>query len=58
MYKKGVKNKKTRKIKWEFRMLVGDHDDYDTKDRTYSLGRIMREPSVTKVIAASIQQED
>lgn len=58
MYKKEVKNKKTRKSKWEFRMLVGDHEDYDTKDRTYSLGRILREPTVPKVIAASIQQED
>lgn len=61
-YKKEVKSKKGKrrgKSKWEFRLLVGDHESFDTKDRTYSLGRILREPSVPKIIkAATVQEED
>lgn len=60
MYKKPVRNKRQKgaKKKWEFRMLVGDHEDYDTKDRTFSLGTILREPSVPKIIKASISEEE
>lgn len=56
VYKKKVTNKKTKKSKWEFRMLVGDHEEYDTKDRTFSLGHVLREPSVPKIIKASIEE--
>jgi len=59
MYKKEVKVKgKKRRSKWEFRLFVGDHAELDTKDRTFTLGRILREPTVPKVIQASVSQED
>jgi hypothetical protein len=48
-----VKNKKgKRSTKWEDRMLVGPHEDYDTKDRTNQLGRIVRNPTMPQVIEA------
>lgn len=43
---------KREKVRWEARMLVGDHDDYETKDRTYQLGYITRKPSMKKIIEA------
>lgn len=43
---------KREKVKWEARMLVGDHDDYETKDRTKQLGYINRNPSMKKIIEA------
>lgn len=41
--------------KWETRMLVGPHEAYATKDRTGALGRVLREPSVPKIIQAAFQ---
>lgn len=38
---------------WEPRMLVGPHESYITKDRTGNLGRIVRNPTVPKIIAAN-----
>jgi hypothetical protein len=35
---KKVGKGKKETIKWEARMLVGDHEDYETKDRTYRAG--------------------
>lgn len=60
MYKKEVKKGKgkKRRSKWEFRMFVGDHAELDTKDRTYTLGRIVKNPTVPKIIQASVKQED
>lgn len=62
VYKKEVRtvNKKTKKevSRWQVRMLVGPHDDYVTKDRTGSLGRIMSEPTVPKILEAMNGQED
>jgi hypothetical protein len=55
MYKKPVrkgKGKKTRTV-YESRMLVGDHEDYDTKDRTGQLGYIIRKPNVPDMIEAN-----
>lgn len=43
---------KREKVRWEARCLVGDHDDYETKDRTYQLGYIIRQPSMKKIIEA------
>lgn len=63
MYKRKVttRNKKTKKkiTKWEFRMLIGDHEDYETKDRIYSgLGSIVREPTVPKFIEAATSTKE
>jgi phage nucleotide-binding protein len=55
VYKKGVrkgKGKKTTTV-FETRMLVGDHDDYETKDRTGQLGYIVRNPTVPQMIEAN-----
>lgn len=54
MYKRPVRTGKGRKekITWEPRMLVGDHEDYETKDRTFQLGRVVRNPSMKKIIEA------
>lgn len=41
------------KIVWQSRMLVGDHDLYETKDRTGRLGYILREPHMQMLIDAS-----
>lgn len=48
----GKKKGQKEKITWEPRMLVGDHDDYETKDRTKQLGYITRKPSMKKIIEA------
>lgn len=58
VYKKKVttRSKKTKRKKttWEFRLLIGDHEDYETKDRAYSgLGPIVRDPTMTKLIEAA-----
>ena len=57
IYQKEVRSvdKRTKKevSKWETRMLVGPHDEFTTKDRTGSLGRIMRQPTVPKIIEAA-----
>lgn len=51
---------KKEKIKWETRMLVGDHEDYETKDRTNQLGYIVRNPTMPMLIEASkyIEEEE
>lgn len=49
---------KAEKIVWETRMLVGDHEDYETKDRTGQLGYIVRNPTMPKFIAASNNLEE
>lgn len=50
-----IRNKSTRKIteKWEDRLLIGPHEEYDTKDRTNSLGQVVRNPTMTKLIEAN-----
>lgn len=54
MYKRPVRRGKGKreKVVWETRMLVGDHEDYETKDRTFQLGHIVRKPSMKKIIEA------
>jgi hypothetical protein len=54
VYRRGVRRGKGRKEKvvWETRMLVGDHEDYETKDRTGKLGYIVRNPSMKQMIEA------
>lgn len=57
-YKRKVikRNKKTKKKtrKWEFRILIGDHEDYETKDRIYSgLGPVVANPTVPKFVEAA-----
>lgn len=56
--RKGKGKKETRT--WEPRMLVGDHDDYETKDRSGSLGYIVANPTMEKFINATqyIPEED
>jgi hypothetical protein len=44
------KGKKKEEKTWETRMLVGPHDEFVTGDRTGALGRIVRKPSVNKMI--------
>jgi hypothetical protein len=47
-----VRNKTTKKIveRWEDRLLVGPHEEYDTKDRTNALGSVVRRPTMTDII--------
>jgi hypothetical protein len=51
--RKGGKKKGKEVTVWESRMLVGPHDEYTTKDRTGSLGRIVRNPTVPKFLEAA-----
>lgn len=53
-----TRNKTTKVItkKWEDRLLIGPHEEYDTKDRTNSLGGsegVLRNPTMAKVITAN-----
>lgn len=43
---------------WETLMLVGDHELYDSKDRTGALPRIMRQPTMEQIIEASLSDEE
>lgn len=49
-----LRNKQTKEIttKWQDRMLVGPHEEFDTKDRTNSLGPVIRNPNMHDIIAA------
>lgn len=47
--KKGTKEIQTR---WEDRLLVGPHEEFDTKDRTYNLGTVVRRPTMPLIIDA------
>lgn len=52
---------KKEKVIWETKLLVGDHEDYETKDRTGALGYIVRNPTMAQVIeawAANPPEED
>lgn len=53
-YRRPVRRGKGRKEKlvWETRCLVGDHEDYETKDRTGRLGYTVRDPTMFKFIEA------
>ncbi len=48
-------NKKTKKAssKWVSCMLVGPHDEFITKDRTYALPRVVRNPTMPMFIEAA-----
>lgn len=52
-----VRKKGSKEItkRWEDRMLVGPHEEYDTKDRTNSLGKdgVIRSPTVPLIISAN-----
>lgn len=50
---KGKGKKAKTSTKWETRMLVGPHDDYETKDRTGNLGHVVRSPDMTKLLEAA-----
>lgn len=53
--KKGARKESS---KWETRMLVGAHEDYDTGNRVgYALPRIMRNPTMQDIIDASTDKE-
>lgn len=52
LYQREVKPKGAKTTKWETRMLVGPHEEYDTKDRTGALGRVVRNPNVPDIIRA------
>lgn len=54
LYQREVKTKaKGRtKSKWETRLLVGPHEEYDTKDRTGGLGTVVRNPTMSTIISA------
>jgi phage nucleotide-binding protein len=43
---------------WVPSMLVGPHEQYETKDRTNALGRIVREPNVPAIIDAGLNGEE
>lgn len=51
LYKREVK-RKGQQPKWEVRMLCGEHEDYETKDRTRALPHILRNPTGPKIIEA------
>lgn len=51
IYLKEVKTK-GKKTKWEGRLLVAPHDEYDTGTRVKSLPRIVRQPTMPKIIKA------
>ena len=55
---KKVKGKKKEVKVWENRMLVGPHDQYETKDRTGALGRIVSNPTMPQIIEAAFSKED
>lgn len=44
--------KEMKKGKWESRMLVGPHDEYDTGNRVDGLPRIIKNPTVPKLVKA------
>lgn len=54
VYRRGVRIGKGRKerVEWETRMLVGDHEQYESKDRTGKLGYVIRKPSIPQMIEA------
>lgn len=62
IYKRKVrsvdKSKKKETVKWQTRMLVGPHEDYETKDRTGKLGTIIVEPTMQDIINASFNMEE
>jgi len=55
VYRRPVRRGKGKKATtiWETRMLVGDHEDYETKDRTGQLGYIVKRPTMKLMIEAS-----
>jgi hypothetical protein len=55
VYRRPVRRGKGKKetIVWQTRMLVGDHEDYETKDRTGQLGEVVRNPTMQMMIEAS-----
>lgn len=52
-----TKGGKERSV-WEPRMLVGPHEEYTTKDRTGSLGRVVTNPTIPLMIKAAGLTED
>ena len=62
VYRKRVKrrNKKTRRVvsKWQTMLWVGDHEDFEAGDRTNSLGKVVTNPTMPKVIEAATNQEE
>lgn len=49
---------KSRKVVWETRILVGDHDVYETGSREYPIGPIIRNPNVPDMITLIEQAEE
>lgn len=62
IYKKEVRtvNKKSKKevSKWQTRMLVGPHEDFETKDRTGVLPHIVRNPTMDMMTQASLNSTE
>jgi len=60
LYQKEIKTKVKgkRKTKWATCMLVGPHEEYESKDRTGALGRIVVNPTGPSLIKAWEEMED
>lgn len=58
--KKKVGKGKNRRVKveWETRMLVGDHDVYETGSREYPIGPVIRNPTVPALITAAFGDDE
>lgn len=54
----GKKGGKKEEKRWETRMLVGPHDEFESKDRTGSLPRIVRNPNVAEIIETMNEEEE
>jgi hypothetical protein len=56
---KGRGSKKKETKEWVDMMLVGPHENYETKDRTGVLGRVMKNPTIPAIIeVAGIVSEE
>jgi hypothetical protein len=52
LFAREVKIKGSRRTKWVDFMLVGPHEQYDSKDRTGSLGMVVKQVTIPKLITA------
>lgn len=59
MYQREVKRKGKKGTRWETRMLVGPHENYESKNRiNQGLGRIVRNPTMPMLIKADQRARD
>lgn len=50
LYVKEVVDEKTKRKAFERRLLTGEHEYYEAKDRSAALPRIIRNPDMAKII--------